>query len=101
MLKKVVALPISTWQYKSEVGVRHIGPMAQDFKRLFQVGPTDKGIVTVDADGVALAAIQGLNEKLVSESKTKDAKIFALEKKAEKLDVLERELAAIKKKLGL
>jgi len=27
-------------------------------------GPDDKHIATVDADGVALAAIQGLNQKL-------------------------------------
>jgi hypothetical protein len=30
----------------------------------FGVGPDDKHITTVDAGGVALAAIQGLNQKL-------------------------------------
>jgi hypothetical protein len=34
--------------------------MAQDFHAAFQVGDDDKHIATVDADGVALAAIQGL-----------------------------------------
>jgi Chaperone of endosialidase len=94
ILRKVVAMPISSWQYLSEKGVRHIGPMAQDFKRLFDVGTDDRSITTIDADGVALAAIQGLNQKLEAEklkSKAKDAKINALE----------RDLAAIKKKLGL
>jgi trimeric autotransporter adhesin len=33
--------------------------MAQDFHAAFQVGDDDKHITTVDADGVALAAIQG------------------------------------------
>jgi hypothetical protein len=33
------------------------GPMAQDFKAAFGVGETDTGITSVDADGVALAAI--------------------------------------------
>jgi trimeric autotransporter adhesin len=38
--------------------------MAQDFHAAFGVGPDERHITTVDADGVALAAIQGLNRKL-------------------------------------
>jgi hypothetical protein len=65
ILEKVVALPVQTWNYKSQGSrIRHIGPMAQDFKTAFGVGESDTGITTVDADGVALAAIQGLNQKL-------------------------------------
>jgi len=65
VLKKVTALPLTTWKYKSQdVSVRHIGPVAQDFKAAFGVGETDTGITSIDADGVALAAIQGLNQKL-------------------------------------
>jgi trimeric autotransporter adhesin len=65
VLNKVAALPVATWKYKSQdPGVRHIGPMAQDFKAAFGVGETETGITTVDADGVALAAIQGLNQKV-------------------------------------
>jgi len=65
ILEKVLALPVQTWNYKSQdANIRHIGPMAQDFKAAFQVGESDTGIATVDADGVALAAIQGLNKKL-------------------------------------
>jgi len=65
VLEKVAALPMSTWNYKSQdTSVRHIGPMAQDFKAAFDVGESETGITTIDADGVALAAIQGLNQKL-------------------------------------
>lgn len=65
VLDKVVALPVTTWRYKSQdAAIRHIGPMAQDFKAAFGVGESDTGITTVDAEGVALAAIQGLNQKL-------------------------------------
>lgn len=69
VLAKVARLPISEWQYKSgtskdERAARHIGPMAQDFREAFSLGRDDKHITSVDADGVALAAIQGLNEKL-------------------------------------
>jgi hypothetical protein len=64
VLEKVVALPLSSWNYKADPATRHFGPMAQDFYAAFNVGPDDKHIATVDADGVALAAIQALNQKL-------------------------------------
>lgn len=68
ILDRVVDLPISTWSYIAQgTGIRHIGPMAQDFMAAFEVGETDTGITTIDADGVALAAIQGLNAKLEAE----------------------------------
>ena len=63
LLERLARLPISTWNYRSQdASVRHIGPMAQDFAAAFHVGEADTHITTVDADGVALAAIQGLNE---------------------------------------
>jgi hypothetical protein len=69
VLAKVAALPLATWNYKSQdASIRHIGPMAQDFKAAFAVGESDMGISTVDADGVALAAIQGLNQKVEAEN---------------------------------
>jgi hypothetical protein len=75
-LEKVVALPLSEWSYKADTGARHIGPMAQDFRAAFGLGHDDKGIATVDADGVALAAIQGLHQLL----KQKDGEVEALKK---------------------
>ncbi|MEY4385203.1 MAG: hypothetical protein RLY20_486 [Verrucomicrobiota bacterium] len=65
VLAKVVTLPITEWNYKADrTTLCHIGPMTQDFRATFGLGETDTGITTVDADGVALAAIQGLNQKL-------------------------------------
>ena len=65
VLRKVAALPLHTWTYTNEsAGIRHLGPVAQDFHAAFGVGADDKHIATVDADGVALAAIQGLNRKM-------------------------------------
>jgi hypothetical protein len=43
---------------------RHLGPTAQDFHAAFNVRPDDWPFTTVDADGVALAAIQGLDQKV-------------------------------------
>jgi Chaperone of endosialidase len=64
VLRKVANLPITTWRYKEGEGaVRHIGPMAEDFDAAFGVGYGPHTIADLDARGVALAAIQGLNSK--------------------------------------
>jgi hypothetical protein len=65
VLDRLLALPITTWNLKSQdPSIRHMGAMAQDFRAAFELGETELGISTLDADGVALAAIQGLNAKL-------------------------------------
>jgi hypothetical protein len=93
VLEKVVALPVQTWNYKSQdASIRHIGPMAQDFKAAFGVGESDTGIATVDADGVALVAIQGLNQKLEetrAENEALKQRLAQLEQAIEKLGITE------------
>jgi len=64
MLDKVASLPITQWSYISERGVRHVGPMAQDFYAAFGVGEDNKHITSVDEDGVALAAIKALHQQV-------------------------------------
>ena len=56
-------MPVSQWTYKADpTQRRYIGPMAQDFAAAFDLGGgDDKHIATIDADGVALAAIQALD----------------------------------------
>ncbi len=86
VLAKVAAMPLSTWQWKSEAGsVRHMGPMAQDFHAAFGLGDSDRRIVTVDADGVALAAIQGLNAKLESKVAEQNEHIATLRRANDEL----------------
>ena len=76
MLANVVRLPITIWNYKSQdAGIRHIGPAAQDFFAVFKVGDDNRHITEIDEGGVALAAIQGLNQKLEAELKAKDAEL--------------------------
>ena len=75
VLARVSALPITAWNFKNTEGVRHLGPMAQDFYAAFHVGEDDQHIAVVDEGGVALAAIQGLNQKLEEQAKQKDAEI--------------------------
>ena len=88
VLDRVANLPITSWNFKQDATTRHIGPMAQDFYSAFNVGTDDRHIATVDEDGVALAAIQGLNEKLKAEAAAKDAQTKALEKRLSDLETL-------------
>jgi hypothetical protein len=64
-LVRLVAMPIQTWSYiDHQPAVRHMGPMAQDFAAAYGLGSDDKMINPLDANGVALAAIQGLYEEV-------------------------------------
>jgi hypothetical protein len=91
VLAKVAALPITKWNYRTDPKtVQHIGPMAQDFQAAFGLdGSDDKHISVVDEGGVALAAIQGLNQKL----NEKDAEIQELKQSVADLKKMVRELA--------
>jgi len=89
VLSHVVSLPISTWNYKSQKpAVRHIGPMAQDFHEAFGVGVSDRFIGTLDADGVALAAIQGVHQLI----QDKDEEIARLQARLSRLEATLMEL---------
>ncbi|MBK9605218.1 MAG: tail fiber domain-containing protein [Betaproteobacteria bacterium] len=111
VLDRVLGMPIARWSFTSMPGITHMGPMAQDFRAAFGLGIDDKSINTVDAAGVALAAIRGLHQLLGE----RDARLReqarevnrlrkiagALEARAAEVDALKRKLAAIEAKLGL
>lgn len=56
LLSSLEKLPLYRWKYKGE-DRHHIGPIAQDFYRVFGLG-NETSIATIDADGIALAGIQ-------------------------------------------
>ena len=56
--------------------------MAQDFHAAFGVGEEETRITAIDADGVALAAIQGLYEVVHD----KDRELAELREKIERLE---------------
>ena len=87
VLEKVAAMPVTEWNYTTQdETIRHVGPMAQDFRAAFGLGEDERHITSSDADGIALAAIQGLY-KIVQEKNSRIAD-------------LERRLAEIEAKLG-
>lgn len=94
ILARLRRLPITQWSYKNEGAVRHLGPMAQDFRAAFGLGSDEKSIGTVDADGVALAGLQALDLR----SGRQAAELESL--KAENRDLRNR-LEALEKRPGL
>jgi hypothetical protein len=95
LLAKVLQLPISEWSYKTDAATRHIGPMGQDFYSVFNIGTDEKHIAPIDEGGVALAAIQGLNQKL----NEKDGEIQTLKLQNESLTERLNEIEAVVKSI--
>ncbi len=86
VLHRVGSLEITSWRYRSQgAGVRHLGPTAQDFHGAYGLGESDRHISAVDADGVALAAIQGL--------------LMELEDRDQRLARLDREVSDLERRL--
>ena len=104
VLAKVAALSVQSWRYTNELDVvRHLGPTAQDFKATFGLGTDEKSIGTVDEEGVALAAIQGLNQKvdeLKTELNSRDAENGELKQQNDSLARRLNELEATVKQLA-
>jgi len=91
LLDRLSGIEVSSWNYKAQdPSIRHVGPMADDFNALVQGlgGEGEDYINALDADGVALAAIQGLYH-LVQEQ---DAHISVQQ---QRIDDLEARLATL------
>jgi len=100
VLARLAEVPVKTWNHKNESPlVRHMGPMAQDLYAAFGLGSSNKSIATIDADGISLAAIQGLYE--IVREKDADIARLRVEKDAEitelraRLAALEAQVATI------
>lgn len=64
VLARLSRLPIREWNYTTQdAGIRHAGPTAQDFRAAFGLGETARHISTVDADGIALAALKAIDAR--------------------------------------
>jgi hypothetical protein len=101
VLRKVATLPVTTWSYRgSDHNVRHMGPMAQDFSRVFSLGATSSGIAVVDAQGVAFAAIKGLYAKLQSQKQTIAAQHSRIRSLAKRVSALDRAVKKLERAVG-
>jgi hypothetical protein len=77
VLARLADVPITTWNYRAQdASVRHMGPTAQDFYAAFGLGEDERHIAALDANGVALAAIQ----ELYAQHQSQGAQIEALQR---------------------
>ena len=94
VLDRLAAVPIRTWNFKKDKAeVRHMGPVAQDFHAAFGLSGDPQHIAPLDANGVALAAIQELDRSV----QEKRSEIEALKKHNAEL---EARLVALERAFG-
>jgi len=93
LLARIDQLPVTRWNYKG-LHEQHIGPVAQDFYRLFNVGRDDKTISTIDPSGIALAGIQGLHQKIKDQQAEIDSLKARLEKQQDDMNKVMEKLNA-------
>jgi hypothetical protein len=60
----LLGVGVYAWNYKSQNGVRHIGPTAQGMFGLFGYGESNLTITTTDIDGVVMYGVILLSEEL-------------------------------------
>jgi hypothetical protein len=101
ILRRLQQLPLYSWRYiDDDDGARHIGPMAQDFHAAFEYGDSPEHIAMIDAQGVALAAIQALaerNAELESRNEELTERLDAVEQRQQQeLTDLRAELAMLR-----
>ncbi len=86
LLARLAQLPITIWRTQ-DASTHHVGPMAEDFNQLVEGlgGENAASINSLDADGVALAAIQGLYQ--------------LIQEQADQIEQLERDNADLQAEL--
>lgn len=91
-IERFSELDITLWNYKTRKNKNNIGPMAQDFNRLFanifNLQSDNKGISNKDIRGVTMVTVQGLidrTETLQKENDELKAKLKDIEAKLDRL----------------
>ncbi|MCX5707777.1 MAG: tail fiber domain-containing protein [Candidatus Omnitrophica bacterium] len=87
ILGKIDRLEVSRWNYKAEAkSVTHIGPIAEDFNRLFKTGSQEDQLHLIDSAGVSLAGVKALSGKINAQE--------------QEIEELEREVQGLRAQLG-
>jgi trimeric autotransporter adhesin len=103
ILANLRSIPVTTWNYTSEgKQVRHMGPMAEDFYKAFNLGVGNTSIGVQDLGGVSLAAIKALDQR-TTELQQKTAEVEQLRNQVNELRLangeLEKRLSALEQML--
>ena len=103
VLSRLKGIEVSTWNYISEGRqVRHMGPMAEDFFKAFQLGTGNTSIGLQDLTGVSLAAIKELDQR-TNELRQKSSEVEQLREQVNQLrqsnSEMERRIATLEQLL--
>ncbi len=94
-LDKLNKIDVYSWNYKSQNdSIMHIGPMAQDFYAIFNIGNDPTTINSGDFDGLNLLLLKGLSEKLMM-IENQDLKVNQLEQELKDLKAKRHELEKV------
>ena len=99
ILEKIQQLKVSKWMYTGTKDEYHIGPMAAEFHKLFEVGD-DSSISSMDKTGVLFLGLQALSEedgRLKTEDVRQNSELENLKKENENLKA---EIESIKSDLS-
>ncbi|HET6232820.1 MAG TPA: hypothetical protein VFE05_22280 [Longimicrobiaceae bacterium] len=97
VLSRFRATPVTTWFYNEEAGqVRHLGPVAEDFRQGFGLGVGGSSIGMGDIDGVNFAGVKALEER----TRQLAASQAELQRKAAEVDRLSGQVTDLQARLA-
>lgn len=99
LLARLGAVPVQMWRYKSEEGVRHMGPYSEDFRAAFGLGTDDASIGVLDLAGVGLGGVKALDMRTQKLRGELDAQRIALAQKDTEIAQLRTQLQSLVERL--
>lgn len=94
-LSQLDSIEVTKWNYiTQDEKIKHIGPMAQDFHKHFNIGNDSTRINSMDFDGINLLLLQAVYEKTLNYD-NQNKKLTELEAELEKLRAERQELEGL------
>jgi len=101
VLARLRSVPVTTWSYSTQdASIRHMGPVAQDFRAAFGLGQNDVTINTIDIDGVNLAGVKALDARTLEHARTIDTLREQVAESTKEVDELKRRIERIEAALS-
>lgn len=101
VLDRLRVLQVNAWQDVAgdASGFAHLGPAAEDFHETFEVGLDPENIAAGDADGVAIAAIQGLAERLDDQGNLVERQEQRIRRQRDRIDEQRADIETLREEL--
>jgi len=102
VLDRLRVLEVRAWRERAEAGStggERLGPAAEEFYEAFEVGSDPDTIAAGDADGVAMAAIQELADRLDDRDARIERQARQLQQQQRRLDEQRADIEALREQL--